>query len=273
MLASFRNAAKSKFGLAMVMAFIVLMMLAFTSGDISNYFSGFNTSGSTEAVASVDGDEIRSDELRKSASNALDRARQENPTVSMATLVKSGALDELLTLLIDRKAIIAFGKEYGIVASERLVGSEINKGQAIKGADGQVGHHFFPRPANAPLLDGREASLQKPTHLLGGENFDFPGVVLGPFHHSHLVPVLGQVSPTFGETTECADDAAEVRPRRVQIGFRRQQLRLAGGELRLRLRDVGARYFADIEAVARLFQRLLEHANIALLHFDDRGVA
>lgn len=143
MLESFRNLAKSKFGLALVMGFIVLMMLAFTSSDISNYFSGFNTSGSTEAVASVDGDEIRSDELRKSASNALDRARQENPTVSMATLVKSGALDELLTLLIDRKAIIAFGKEYGIVASERLIGSEINKVQAFKSADGQFSESAF----------------------------------------------------------------------------------------------------------------------------------
>src|SRR5439155_22272432 len=62
-----------------------------------------------------------------------------------------------------------------------------------------------------------------------------------------------------------ADDAAEVRARRRQVGFRGQELRLAGGELRLRLRNVGARDFADIEAVARLFQCLLEHANVALL--------
>lgn len=143
MLETFRNLAKSKFGLALVMGFIVLMMLAFTSGDISNYFNGFNGSTSTEAVASVDGDEIRSDELRKSASNALDRARQENPTVTMAALVKSGALDELLTLLIDRKALIAFGKEYGIVASDRLIGSEINKVQAFKSADGKFSDSAF----------------------------------------------------------------------------------------------------------------------------------
>jgi len=51
------------------------------------------------------------------------------------------------------------------------------------------------------------------------------------------------------------------------------KLRLAGSELRLRLCDVCARHFADIEAVPRLLQRLLEHAHVALLHFDDRGVA
>src|SRR5206468_5843101 len=32
-------------------------------------------------------------------------------------------------------------------------------------------------------------------------------------------------------------------------------------------------HFADVEAVARLFQGLLEHANVALLHLDDRRVA
>jgi len=143
MLESFRNLAKSKFGLALVMGFVVLMMLAFTSGDISNYFNGFNSSTSTEAVARVDGDEIRSDELRKSASNALDRARQENPTVTMGALVKSGALEELLTLLIDRKALIAFGQEYGIVAGDRLIGSEINKVQAFRSADGKFSESAF----------------------------------------------------------------------------------------------------------------------------------
>ena len=59
----------------------------------------------------------------------------------------------------------------------------------------------------------------------------------------------------------------------VRVGFRGQQLRLAGGKLRFRLRDVGARDFADIEAVARLLQRLFEHANVALLNLDDRRVA
>jgi hypothetical protein len=41
-----------------------------------------------------------------------------------------------------------------------------------------------------------------------------------------------------------ADDAAEICPRRGQICFGGQLLGLAGGELRLRLRDVGARHFA-----------------------------
>ena len=45
------------------------------------------------------------------------------------------------------------------------------------------------------------------------------------------------------------------------------------GELRFRLGDVGARHFADVEAVLGLFQRLFEHANVALLNLDDGGIA
>ena len=70
-----------------------------------------------------------------------------------------------------------------------------------------------------------------------------------------------------------ADDAAKVRSRRRQIGFGGQQLRLAGGELRLGLGDVGARDLTDVEAVLGLLQRLFEHADVALLNLDDRGVA
>jgi hypothetical protein len=44
-------------------------------------------------------------------------------------------------------------------------------------------------------------------------------------------------------------------------------LRLAGGELADCATSV--RKFADIEAVLGLLQRLLEHANVALLNLDD----
>ncbi len=50
-------------------------------------------------------------------------------------------------------------------------------------------------------------------------------------------------------------------------------LGFAGRQLRFRLRDVGARHFADIEAVLGLLQRLFEHAGIAALNLDDGGIA
>ena len=44
-------------------------------------------------------------------------------------------------------------------------------------------------------------------------------------------------------------------------------------EPRFRLRDVGARDLADIEAVAGLAQLLLQHFDVAALQIEDRGVA
>ena len=61
-----------------------------------------------------------------------------------------------------------------------------------------------------------------------------------------------------------ADDAAEIRFGRDQVGFGGQQLGPAGGQLRLRLRDVGAGHFADVEAIAGLLQGLFENADVAL---------
>ena len=70
-----------------------------------------------------------------------------------------------------------------------------------------------------------------------------------------------------------ADDAAIGRLRGLQICFRGEHLRLRGGKPRFRLRDVGARHLADIEAVARLLELLLQHLHVAPLQIEDRGIA
>ena len=61
--------------------------------------------------------------------------------------------------------------------------------------------------------------------------------------------------------------------RRRQIGFGGQQLRLAGGELCLRLRDVGTGDLTDVETIAGLLQGLFENPYVALLNLDDGGIA
>ena len=70
-----------------------------------------------------------------------------------------------------------------------------------------------------------------------------------------------------------ADDAAEVRASGGQIRFGGELLRLARSQLRLGLGDVGASHLPDVEAIAGLLQRLLEHAHVAALDFKRRGIA
>ena len=59
----------------------------------------------------------------------------------------------------------------------------------------------------------------------------------------------------------------------TRFGFGGQLLGLAGGELGFRLRDIGARHRADVEALAGLLQRLLEHHGVVALDFNDGRVA
>ena len=70
-----------------------------------------------------------------------------------------------------------------------------------------------------------------------------------------------------------ADHLPIGRTRGGVIGFRGQHLRAGGGQPRFRLRHVGARDLADVEAVAGLAKLLLQHLDVAALQIEDRGVA
>ncbi len=69
------------------------------------------------------------------------------------------------------------------------------------------------------------------------------------------------------------DHAAIDGARGGEIGLRGQHLRLPRGDARFGLGHVGARDFADIEAVAGLAQLLLEHFDVAPLQIVDGAVA
>ena len=67
-----------------------------------------------------------------------------------------------------------------------------------------------------------------------------------------------------------ADHLPVERARGDVVGFGGEQLRSAGGEPRFRLRHVGARHLAGVEAVARLPQLHFEHDHVAALQLEDR---
>ncbi len=70
-----------------------------------------------------------------------------------------------------------------------------------------------------------------------------------------------------------ADDAPVIGARRHQLRLGGMLGRLAGGQLRFGLGDVGRGDLAGVEAVARIGQRALQDADIILLHLQVRGVA
>lgn len=142
MLQFFRNFFRSKVGIAVMMGFLGLIALAFASADVSNTGTFGGVAGG-DRVATVGKERIDASSLSQAATSSLENLRAEQPTASMQSFLASGGLDQVLEQLIDRTAIGEFGRRHGIVASERLIDSEIAKIASFKGPDGKFSQDAF----------------------------------------------------------------------------------------------------------------------------------
>lgn len=135
MLQFFRNIFKTKLGLLLTFALLGLIALAFATADVANTGSFGGVAGA-DRVAVVGDARISTSELSRAATQALERARQQDPTLSMPAFLAQGGLDEVLNQLIDRAAIAEYAREKGFRAGDNLINSEIRKIGAFRGPDG-----------------------------------------------------------------------------------------------------------------------------------------
>jgi len=143
MLQFFRNIFKSKYGVVFTLLFVGIIGIAFALSDSlgSGSFGGGIAGG--DSVAVVGDSKISATELSEEASNAVDRLRQQNPTLSMAAFVEQGGLDEVLEQVLDRRAISDWARDHGFVAGENLVNSEIRRIPAFAGPDGKFNEAVY----------------------------------------------------------------------------------------------------------------------------------
>ena len=135
MLNFFRNIFKSKFGLAITLGFLVLIALAFATADVARNKTFGGVAGG-DRVAVVGEAKISTAELSRAVTQALERARQQDPTLSMPAFLAQGALDQVLSQMIDRTAIAEYARQQGFRAGDNLINSEIRKIGAFRGPDG-----------------------------------------------------------------------------------------------------------------------------------------
>ena len=135
-----RSLMHSKLGVGLALAFVVVIALAFAAGDVSNYRSG---SSGGDQIASIGKEQIQAVKLSQAASAALENLKQKEPRLTMKTFVSEGGLDKVLEQLLDNVGLAAFGRKYGIIASDRLIDSEIAKVPGFKGPDGQFSDAAF----------------------------------------------------------------------------------------------------------------------------------
>ena len=137
-----RRLMKSKLGVGLALAFLVIIALAFAAGDVSNLRSG-GPSSAGDRVAKVGDQPVYASQLSQAASTALENLKREDPRLTMKALLAQGGLERVLDQLLDRIAMAAFGREHDIVASDRLIDSEIAKVPSFKGPDGQFSDAAF----------------------------------------------------------------------------------------------------------------------------------
>jgi peptidyl-prolyl cis-trans isomerase D len=142
MLQLFRNFFKSKLGVGVTLAFLVIIALAFGSSDVANTNLFGGVSGG-DRIAVVGDERVDSAELRMSMTNALDEMRQTNPTLTMQAFIAQGGLKDVLDQQLNRVALAVFAREHGMRAGDRLVDSELLKIPGFRGPDGNFDQAAF----------------------------------------------------------------------------------------------------------------------------------
>ncbi len=142
MISVFRKFLSSKIGIVVALAFLALIAFAFAAMDVSSSGTFGGVAGG-DRVAVVGDEKIDANELSRSATSALDAARQENPVISMPAFLQQGGLSEVLDQMIDRYAIGGYAEKYGLRAGDNLVNSEIIAIPAFRGADGNFDEQAY----------------------------------------------------------------------------------------------------------------------------------
>lgn len=127
MISFFRKFFQSKIGIAVTLAFLGLIAVAFAASDLSNTGMFGGVAGG-DRVAVVGDRTISASDLSQNANNALQQSREENLTLSMQGFVAQGGFDDVLDQMLSRTAIAEFAEMMGLRAGNRLVNSEIAKG-------------------------------------------------------------------------------------------------------------------------------------------------
>jgi peptidyl-prolyl cis-trans isomerase D len=141
MLDFIRTLTRSRIGAVVGLVFLVLIVLAFAGSDIGGIGGGNMLGG--DNVAKVGGTTITPAELEKTVRASFDSQRQRSPTLSMKDYLAQGALEDVITGLIDRAASWEWGRKYGVTISDRLVDSEIAKLPAFQGPDGKFSQDAY----------------------------------------------------------------------------------------------------------------------------------
>ena len=143
MLQFFRNFFKSKLGVPVTLAFLIVIAIAFTSGDLLGGNNTFGGIAGGDRVAVIGDRKISTSDLSQAMTTALENEKQQNPTQTMEAFIAAGGLDRVLDQILQRTALSEYAHRNGLRAGKRLVDSELVQIPAFQGIDGKFDRNAF----------------------------------------------------------------------------------------------------------------------------------
>jgi peptidyl-prolyl cis-trans isomerase D len=142
MINAIRSFLQSKIGMALALAFIGLIGLAFAGMDVSSSGTFGGVSGA-DRVAIVGDERLSTSELQTNIDLEVNTERQSNPGISRIAFVENGGFERVLDQMIDRLAIAEYGKSIGLRAGDRLVDSQLARMPQFQNAGGRFDANVY----------------------------------------------------------------------------------------------------------------------------------
>ena len=138
MISFFRRALSSW----IVLGLLGLIMIAFIITGVGTP-TGLGGMGGGEAVAKVEGEPVTASAVTDRLNRELTRARQQDPEMDIASMVRAGLLDQIVSRMISDKALILFGIDQGMGASKRTIDGQIASIPAFRNLAGEFDQTAF----------------------------------------------------------------------------------------------------------------------------------
>jgi peptidyl-prolyl cis-trans isomerase D len=138
MLAFARKKFAKWFAIALLGIVLVSMVVTGFGTDGVGGLGSLSGGGQTgEALASVDGEDLAANDINDMVNRAYSRARQQQPTLDMATFLEQGTYEQVIDQMIVARSVQAFGTSQGLLVSERMIDREIVNIPAFRNLTGQ----------------------------------------------------------------------------------------------------------------------------------------
>jgi peptidyl-prolyl cis-trans isomerase D len=139
MIAGFRKSLRSWATVALLfIALVAIVVTGFGTGGVGGLGSlGGGAGDPGEALASVNGEPVTASEVNDLVNRTYARARQQQPTLDMASFLAGGAFEQVVDQLIVARSVQAFGEGQGLLVSNRMIDREIVNIPAFRNLTGQ----------------------------------------------------------------------------------------------------------------------------------------